>query len=42
MDGIADGSLAPAFAVNIAAFFSAVATASGPVDAFAPMDSNSA
>lgn len=31
MDGIADGSLAPALAVNIAAFFSAAASASGPI-----------
>lgn len=42
MDGVADGSLAPALAVNIAAFFSAAATASGPVEPFAPMASNSA
>lgn len=42
MDGIADGSLAPAFAVNTAACFSAIATASGPVDPFEPMDSSRA
>jgi hypothetical protein len=42
IDGIADRSLAPAFAVNKAAFFSAEATASGPVDPLAPMDSKSA
>ena len=42
MDGIADRSLEPALAVNKAAFFSAAATASGPVDPLAPMDSKSA
>lgn len=42
MDGIAEGSLAPALAVNTAAFFSAAATASGPVDPLAPIDSKSA
>ena len=42
MDGIADGSLAPALAVKRAAFFSAAATASGPVNPLADIDSKSA
>jgi len=41
MEGTAEGSLAPALEVNKAAFFSAAATASGPVDPLAPMDSKS-
>lgn len=42
IEGIAEGSLAPALAVSTAAFLSAVATASGPVEPFAPIDSKSA
>lgn len=42
MEGTAEGSLAPALAVNTAACLSAVATASGPVEAFVPIDSTSA
>lgn len=42
IEGTAEGSLAPALAVSTAAFLSAVATASGPVEPFAPIDSKSA
>lgn len=42
IEGIADGSFAPALAVNKAAFFSAEAIASGPVDPLAPIDSRRA
>lgn len=41
IDGMADGSLEPALVVNIAAFFSAAANASGPVAPGTPMDSTS-
>jgi hypothetical protein len=42
IDGIADGSRAPAFAVKIAALISAFATASCPDDPPDPMASSSA
>lgn len=42
IDGIADGSLAPALAVKTAAFFSAAVMASVPVDPLPPIDSKSA
>lgn len=42
IDGIADGSLAPALAVKTEAVLSAATTASGPVDPLEPKHSNSA
>jgi hypothetical protein len=42
IDGMADGSLAPALAVNIAACFSAAASASDPVAPLEPTASKRA